>query len=636
MPAIISASQTPPPKVLVTGGTGYIGPWVIKYLLEDGFRVRAVVRDETSWKTVKLKELFASYLGDTGRLEFYVVEDFLKEDAFGEAVKGVDAVVHLASPLQVGSTAIGPEGGGVDADEYIKPARDGTLGLLKSSTSSPDSTVKRVVYTSSTSAISRYPLTSPHTVFTEEDWGRDPDILEEQGNKASDFVKYRASKTLAERAAWEYHRESNKKDEKEGGGWDLVVLNPPFVLGPNLISALPISAGVQWWFSVVIKDSSSDPSFPTTLRGSCPYVDVRDAARAHVEALKRPEAGGERVIVIEHANSLDNLPPLKASITKEIPDFDRSEVTMMSYNNEKSKRVLGMEYMEYEKTLSSTRISGPRHAVATRRVPIQLSVYRATNFKEHRVAACKVITISDKTSEKERKNVEKEMRVHSALKHKNVLEFLNAIIVELKHRHTYHPGIYILLELAAGGDLFDKIAPDKGVSDDLAHYYFQQVIDGMQYIHSQGVCHRDLKPENLLLDAAGTLKISDFGLSAVYKLKDTGRTRMLTERCGSLPYVAPELANEQPYNAEPVDVWGCGVILFTLLVGSACFPFLFLRFVLEVMSGLLTMDEQMADTPWDEPTIRSPEFVAYVNGTIFKEDPWRRIGEQALGTIFSF
>lgn len=106
------------------------------------------------------------------------------------------------------------------------------------------------------------------------------------------------------------------------------------------------------------------------------------------------------------------------------------------------------------------------------------------------------------------------------------------------------------------------------------------------YVHSEGVCHRDLKPENLLLDAAGTVKISDFGLCSVYKLKESGRTRMLTERCGSLPYVAPEVRSEaillftkpdprvqlntdKPYAAEPIDVWGIGVILFTMVVGSA-------------------------------------------------------------------
>ena len=107
------------------------------------------------------------------------------------------------------------------------------------------------------------------------------------------------------------------------------------------------------------------------------------------------------------------------------------------------------------------------------------------------------------------------------------------------------------------------------------------------YIHSEGVCHRDLKPENLLLDTAGTLKVSDFGLCSVYKLKESGRTRMLTERCGSLPYVAPEvcfcthsvillnpdsrvqLNTDKPYAAEPIDAWGIGVILFTMVVGSA-------------------------------------------------------------------
>lgn len=123
-------------------------------------------------------------------------------------------------------------------------------------------------------------------------------------------------------------------------------------------------------------------------------------------------------------------------------------------------------------------------------------VWKAVNVVEERIAACKVIRITEATTDKERKTFEKEMRVHSALKHTNVLEFYTAVVVELKHQLSYHPGIYILLELAAGGDLFDKIGaqaaalcnsvltmdnlePDVGVSDAMAHMYFQQLVAGM-------------------------------------------------------------------------------------------------------------------------------------------------------------
>ena len=105
------------------------------------------------------------------------------------------------------------------------------------------------------------------------------------------------------------------------------------------------------------------------------------------------------------------------------------------------------------------------------------------------------------------------------------------------------------------------IAPDVGVGDEIARYYFAQlaagvvgsslsssplffftvVVPNQHFLHTRGVCHRDLKPENILLDAAGILKISDFGLSSVFRINGTGKTRMLTERCGSLPYVAPEV-----------------------------------------------------------------------------------------------
>ncbi|KAF8556043.1 CAMK CAMKL CHK1 protein kinase [Imleria badia] len=240
------------------------------------------------------------------------------------------------------------------------------------------------------------------------------------------------------------------------------------------------------------------------------------------------------------------------------------------------------------------------------------SVFQAVDVENHQVAACKLIYITDKTTDKDRKTVDKEMKIHAALKHRNVLEFISAVIVEPKYQHLYVPGIYMLLEFAAGGDLFDKIAPDVGTGEDVAHLYFKQLVDGMarslflQFIHAQGVCHRDLKPENLLLDAAGTLKISDFGLSAVYKQKETGKTRPLTERCGSLPYIAPELNYGVAYDAEPIDIWGMGVILFALLGGN---------------------------TPWDEPTDRSPEFCRYLSGEIFNEAPWTNFSTNALSLI---
>ncbi|KAH9173847.1 CAMK/CAMKL/CHK1 protein kinase [Lactarius sanguifluus] len=208
------------------------------------------------------------------------------------------------------------------------------------------------------------------------------------------------------------------------------------------------------------------------------------------------------------------------------------------------------------------------------------TVFQAVNTEDHRVAACKVVALTPKTTQAERKALDKEMRVHAALKHNNVLEFLSAVV------------------FAAGGDLFDKIAPDVGVGEEVAHFYFLQLLSGLNYVHGEGVCHRDLKPENLLLDAAGTLKISDFGLCS-------GRTRMLSERCGSLPYVAPELNSDKPYAAEPIDAWGVGVILFTMIAGN---------------------------TPWDEPSTRSHEFGRYVSGAFIDDAPWDRIPRASLIT----
>lgn len=98
-----------------------------------------------------------------------------------------------------------------------------------------------------------------------------------------------------------------------------------------------------------------------------------------------------------------------------------------------------------------------------------------------------------------------------------------------------------------------------------AQKYFRQLISAMEYLHSRGVAHRDLKPENLLLDETDNLKVSDFGLATIYRLQ--GKERCLERRCGTLPYVAPEVLL-YPYHAEPADIWSCGIILVALLAGG--------------------------------------------------------------------
>jgi serine/threonine protein kinase len=97
--------------------------------------------------------------------------------------------------------------------------------------------------------------------------------------------------------------------------------------------------------------------------------------------------------------------------------------------------------------------------------------------------------------------------------------------------------IFIVLELISGGELFDKIVAEGRFDEPTARFYFKQLIRGVKYCHNQGVCHRDLKPENLLLDGNGDLKISDFGLSALYtgSADDEGRATVRPTSPGLLP-----------------------------------------------------------------------------------------------------
>ncbi|GAA5836517.1 hypothetical protein JCM9279_000413 [Rhodotorula babjevae] len=248
----------------------------------------------------------------------------------------------------------------------------------------------------------------------------------------------------------------------------------------------------------------------------------------------------------------------------------------------------------------------------------QSAVYRALNPSTDQLAAIKVVPLRvppgaatgggtsamDPATAAKAKQLVREMRIHETLHHRNILRLFGGetrdectVRATAGGETTWPSGLYMVLDLADGGDLFDKITPDVGVDSDIAHLYFRQLISGLKYLNQHGICHRDVKPENCLLDGHGNLKVSDFGLATVFKYK--GQERLLKDRCGSPPYAAPELARPQPYAAEPIDVWSAGVLLFALLFGN---------------------------TPWDEPTPNSPEFAAFLSGQIFTQEPWRRLG----------
>ncbi|XP_033222245.1 serine/threonine-protein kinase grp isoform X3 [Belonocnema kinseyi] len=156
-----------------------------------------------------------------------------------------------------------------------------------------------------------------------------------------------------------------------------------------------------------------------------------------------------------------------------------------------------------------------------------------------------------------RRTVRKETTIHRMLSNPNIIQYFG--------QRSEKNMEYIFLEYASGGELFDKIEPDIGMPKWEAQKYFRQLISAVEYLHSRGVAHRDLKPENLLLDENDNLKVSDFGLATVYRLQ--GKERSLDTRCGTLPYVAPEVL-ERPYQAEPADIWSSGIILVALLAGD--------------------------------------------------------------------
>ncbi|KAJ7230087.1 hypothetical protein GGX14DRAFT_409928 [Mycena pura] len=321
-------------KVLVSGANGFIAAWVVRLLLEAGFSVRGTVRSEA--KCAHFRKEFASY---GNRLEFVIVPDITKEGAFDEAVKGVDAIEHTASPFHLNAVA--------EPDEFIVPAIQGTVGILESARKHGTS-IKRIVITGSCAAVLQ--IEPEPKTFSELNWNEQAPKAVELGHDMSTLTIYRASKTLAERAAWEFFNE-----HKGEVGWDLVVINPPYVFGPTIHDTPTpdaLNTSAREFYTIL-----TEPSSPATLRlGSC-WVDVRDVGHAHVLALLKASAGGERIIVSAGPyvwqDWLDAAPD-SPKFQKGVPGSSKGIVYQLQYDARKSVRVLGMTYRTMQETARDT------------------------------------------------------------------------------------------------------------------------------------------------------------------------------------------------------------------------------------------------------------------------------------------
>ncbi|KAI9095063.1 hypothetical protein K1719_026527 [Acacia pycnantha] len=183
-------------------------------------------------------------------------------------------------------------------------------------------------------------------------------------------------------------------------------------------------------------------------------------------------------------------------------------------------------------------------------------VYYARSTITSQSVAIKVVSKDKVVKSGQTEQIKREISVMRRVRHPNIIQLYEVMATKSK--------IYFVIEYAKGGELFDKVARGK-LKEDVAHKYFQQLVNAIDFCHSRGVYHRDIKPENLLLDENENLKVSDFGLSALAESKR--QDDLLHTPCGTPAYVAPEIIKRKGYDGAKADTWSCGVVLFVLLAG---------------------------------------------------------------------
>lgn len=326
--------------ILVTGGTGYLASWIIKQLLDEGLNVRATVRNKSN--TEKNKHLMKLGNEGKGALELYEA-DLLKEGSFDQAMSKCEVVFHAASPFQIFGIK-DPQ------KELIDPALKGTKNILASVNKTQS--VKRVILTSSCASVYDNALETVGTQLNEKSWNTTSNIKNNP---------YSFSKKIAEETAWEISKSQNR--------WDLITINPGFILGPSLSNRTD-SFSIDFMLSLLNgKMKSGVPAL------SFPLVDVRDVAKAHILGAFTLNASGRHIVIsgkspfyLEIAEVIKNEYGDKyPTPTKNVPNFilyivapfmkmkwsflKNSLGIRAELDNSYSKKDLGMSYRPIKETI---------------------------------------------------------------------------------------------------------------------------------------------------------------------------------------------------------------------------------------------------------------------------------------------
>ncbi|KAF3452519.1 hypothetical protein FNV43_RR02952 [Rhamnella rubrinervis] len=305
--------------VCVTGASGYIASWLVKFLLQRGYTVKASVRNPSDPK--KTHHL-TSLDGAKERLELFKAE-LLEEGSFDSAIQGCDGVFHTASPCLFDSED--PEA------ELIEPAVKGTLNVLSSCAKS--TSVRRVVLTSSDAAVKFNEKRLTPDVVVDETWFSDPNICKESKRW------YVLSKTLAEDAAWKFVKEK---------GIDMVTINPSMCIGPLLQPTLNTSV------TPVLNLINGAQTFPNY---TFAWVNVKDVANAHIQAYEIPSASG-RYLLVESVTHFSEMVRILRELYPDLqlPDKcadDKPFMPTYQMSNEKATN-LGIEFIPLKVSLKET------------------------------------------------------------------------------------------------------------------------------------------------------------------------------------------------------------------------------------------------------------------------------------------